>query len=127
MLDGDTIDVLHQGAAVRVRLTGIDCPEKRQAFGTRAKQVASGIVFNKEVTIRTAGGDRYGRTLGEVLLPGGISLNRTLVREGFAWWYWKYSSDASLGELEKEARAARRGLWADPSPVAPWDFRRSRR
>ncbi len=125
--DGDTVKVLLEGREVRVRLDGIDCPEKRQAFGSRARQATSGMVFGREVTVQVSGRDRYGRTLGEVLLQGGVSVNRTLLREGLAWWYWKYSSDTSLGALERDAREARRGLWADANPVAPWAFRRARR
>ncbi len=125
--DGDTVKVLLEGREVLVRLDGIDCPEKHQAFGNRARQATSGMVFGRVVTVHVSGRDRYGRTLGEVLLQGGVSINRTLLREGLAWWYWKYSSDTSLGALEREARESHRGLWADPNPVAPWDFRRARR
>ena len=82
--DGDTITVLHQGKPERIRLHGIDCPEKRQAFGNRAKQFTSTLVFSKTVTVQAVDRDRYGRTVGEVLLPDGRSLNRELVRAGFA-------------------------------------------
>ena len=68
--------------------------------------------------------DRYGRTVGEVLLPDGRSLNRELVRAGLAWWYRRYApDDQTLEQLEREARAAQRGLWADPNPVSPWKWR----
>ncbi len=127
VLDGDTLDVLREGAAVRVRLAGIDCPEKRQPHGAAAKRAASDLSFGQTVTVVEQARDRYGRTVGEVLLPDGTSLNRELVRRGYAWWYRRYSSDASLGALEDDARRAGRGLWADPEPVPPWEFRRSRR
>ena len=108
--DGDTITVLHNGKGERIRLHGIDCPEKRQAFGNRAKQFTSKLVFGTTVTVQVVDRDRYGRTVGVVLLPDGRSLNHELVRAGLAWWYRKYSDDQSLGDLEAEAREAKRGL-----------------
>jgi endonuclease YncB( thermonuclease family) len=123
--DGDTISVMHNGKAVRVRLQGIDCPEKRQAYGARAKQFTSQRVFRQVVTVIVSGTDRYGRTLGEVVLEDGTNLNHTLVEEGLAWWYRQYSDDDALRQLEEEARAAGRGLWADRDPVPPWEFRKA--
>ncbi len=122
--DGDTITVLHNGKGERIRLHGIDCPEKRQAFGNRAKQFTSNLVFGKTVTVQVLDRDRYGRTVGVVLLPDGRSLNHELVKAGFAWWYWRYTpDDETLAQLEREARAAKRGLWADAEPVPPWEWR----
>ena len=123
VLDGDTIEVLHQGKPERIRLNGIDCPEKGQAFGQRAKQLTSDLAFGKVVTVKIMDHDRYGRTVGQVILPDGKDLNRELVRAGLAWWYQKYSTDQTLGQLEAEARAAKRGLWADPHAIPPWEFR----
>ncbi len=111
--DGDTIAVLHNGKGERVRLHGIDCPEKRQAFGKRAKQLTSNLVFGKTVTVQVVDRDRYGRTVGVVLLPDGRSLNHELVRAGLAWMYRRYTNEQSLSDLEEEAQAARRGLWGD--------------
>ncbi len=121
--DGDTITVLHNGKGERIGLHGIDCPEKRQAFGKRAKQLTSNLVFGKTVTVQVLDRDRYGRTVGEVLLPDGRSLNHELVRAGLAWMYRRYTNDQSLSDLEEEARVAGRGLWADPEPVPPWEWR----
>jgi micrococcal nuclease len=121
--DGDTITVLHDNHPATVRLVGIDAPEKGQAYGQRAKQFAALLAFDQTVTVRVSGHDRYARLLGEVILPGGRSLNQELVRAGFAWWFRKYSRDLTLAHLEQEAREARRGLWADPSPEAPWAYR----
>ncbi len=125
--DGDTITVLHNGKGERIRLHGIDCPEKRQAFGNRAKQFTSTLVFGKTVTVQFVDRDRYGRTVGVVLLPDGRSLNHELVRAGLAWMYRRYTNDQSLSDLEEQARVARRGLWADPHAVAPWEWRRMRK
>jgi endonuclease YncB( thermonuclease family) len=123
--DGDTVVVLRAGnIQEKIRLAEIDCPEKSQAFGQRAKQFTLDKAAQKNVTIEVRDHDRYGRTVGEVFLPDGKSLNRELVRNGYAWWYRQYSKDLSLGENEQEARSARRGLWSDPNPIPPWDFRR---
>ena len=94
--DGDTITVLHNGKGERIRLHGIDCPEKRQAFGKRAKQFTSELVFGNTVTVQVVDLDRYGRTVGEVLLPDGRSLNHELVRAGLAWWYRRYAPDDEM-------------------------------
>lgn len=124
--DGDTITVLHNGRGEKVRLNGIDCPERRQAFGTRARGFTSGLAFGKEVTVRVTGKDRYGRCLGDVILPDGRNLNYELIKAGYAWWYRKYAlRDRDLEQLEKEAREAKRGLWSDLHPVPPWEFRRT--
>jgi micrococcal nuclease len=80
VLDGDTIEVLHNQHPERIRLSGIDCPEKGQAFGKRAKQAASKLVFDKEVTLQIHGHDKYGRTIADVLLPDGTNVNHTLVK-----------------------------------------------
>jgi len=123
ILDGDTIEVMQGGSAVRVRLDGIDCPEKKQAFGRRARQFTSRMAFGKQVQVIEKGKDRYGRTLAGVILPDGKSLNQELVREGYAWWYWKYSDDEELKRLQAQAREAKRGLWSDPQVIPPWTFR----
>jgi micrococcal nuclease len=126
--DGDTLSVLRDGKAVKIRLHGIDTPEKAQAFGTRARQFASDLVFGQTVTVRVRDVDRYGRLVGEVMLSDGRSLNHELVAAGLAWWYRQYAKDdASLAKLEAEAKAAKRGLWSDPHAVAPWTWRRQGR
>ena len=127
VLDGDTIEVLHNHHPERIRLSGIDCPEKRQAFGQRAKQAMSELVHGKEVTVQTHGHDKYKRTLANLILSDGTSVNQQLVKEGWCWWYRKYApGDTVLEGLEKEAREARKGLWADPYPVPPWEWRKHR-
>ena len=123
VLDRDTIEVLHNRQPERIRLSGIDCPEKGQAFGKKAKQFTSTLVYGKEVMIHVLSKDRHGRTVADVLLPDGTNVSRELLRAGLAWWYWQYSKDESLGALEEEARQAKRGLWADPNPIPPWEIR----
>jgi endonuclease YncB( thermonuclease family) len=124
VLDGDTIEVLNGHHADRIRLSGIDCPEKGQAYGNNAKHAASDLAFGKDVTIQTHGHDKYTRTLGDVILPDGLNLNQELVKQGWCWWYRKYApGDTALEQLENEAREARRGLWADTNPMPPWEWR----
>jgi len=122
--DGDTISVLREGKAVEVRLHGVDTPEKAQAFGTQARKFTGDLVFQRDVTVIVRATDHYGRLVGEVLLPDGRSLNQELVKAGMAWWYRQYApNDTTLSQLEAEARAAKRGLWADAYPVPPWQWR----
>ncbi|HJT20095.1 MAG TPA: thermonuclease family protein [Nitrospira sp.] len=127
VLDGDTIEVLHDGHAERVRLNGIDCPEKAQAYGKKAKQATSAFVFGKEVRLQTFGKDKYGRTIADVLLPDGTNVNHMLVKDGWCWWYRKYApGNVILEELERRARGSGLGLWADPNPIPPWVYRKTR-
>jgi len=112
---------------VKVRLAGIDSPERGQAFGAKAKQALSGKVFGKTVQVKDRGKDKYDRTLGVVRL-GEENVNEQLVRQGWAWWYRKYAPDnKTLEAAEAEARKAKRGLWADANPVPPWDWRQAQR
>jgi len=125
--DGDTVTVLRGKEQVRIRLDGIDTPEKRQAFGQKAKKFTAGMVAGKMVRVAPVTMDRYGRTVARVHL-GDKCLNKELVRAGLAWWYRKYSpKDKELAGLEAAARKADRGLWKDPKPTAPWDWRRQQR
>lgn len=124
--DGDTISVTRDGKAEKVRLAFIDCPEKRQAFGQRAKQFTSDMVFGKTVTVKIGSKDRYGRMIGEIILEDGGSLNQELLKVGLAWQYRRYSKDPYLLRLEQTAREEQQGLWIDANPIAPWEFRRPR-
>jgi micrococcal nuclease len=123
--DGDTVKLLTADfTEIKVRLEGIDCPEKNQAFGQKAKQFTSDLCFGKQVSFQKTGQDRYGRSLGYIILPDGRNLNKEILRAGFAWHYKKYNQSKELADLEKEAKAAKRGLWSDLNPMAPWDFRK---
>ena len=127
VIDGDTVDVMHNGRSERIRLHGIDAPEKSQAFGRSSKRAASDLAYGEDVTVIEHGRDRYGRTLGEVILPDDRSLNQELVRSGHAWRYRKYSNDRELDRLESDARNSRRGLWQDGNAVPPWEYRKGKR
>ena len=130
--DGDTVTVL-DGASIqhKIRLQGIDAPEKKQAFGQRSKQSLSDLVFDKTVQVETAKKDRYGREIGKVLVNG-IDANLEQIKRGFAWHYKAYQREQSENDrrlydlTETEARAAKRGLWADVDPVPPWEFRKNK-
>ncbi len=124
VIDGDTLDVLVANRPVRVRLAQIDAPERSQAYGARARQALSAMAFRRVVTVADAGVDGYGRTLGTVIVAG-ANVNAAMVDQGMAWAYRRYLADRSLIQLEAQARTARRGLWRDPAPLAPWRFRRS--
>jgi len=122
--DGDTITVLNAAnEQVKIRLNGIDCPEKAQAYGKKAKQFTKNLVGGQAVTIQAHDQDRYGRTIGDVILEDGRNLSQELVRAGYAWWFFKYSDDEQLGILEVKAKIAKVGLWTDKNPVPPWIFR----
>jgi len=127
VIDGDTIEVLHNAQAERIRLNGIDCPEKRQPFGKKAKQFTSTLVFGKDVRVKPYKRDRHGRTVADVLLADKTNVSYEIVRAGLAWWYRKYSKDTTIEQLEAEAREAKRGLWVDANPIPPWDFRHPRK
>ena len=124
VIDGDDIEVLVGGKTVRIRLAEVDCPEKGQPFFRNAKRFTSANCFSEEVKVEVVEKDRYGRTVGKVILPDGKSLNHELVRAGYAWWYKAYSKDLSLGLLEMRARLAKRGLWSAPGPEPPWEYRK---
>lgn len=125
--DGDTIKVLINKQEERIRLNGIDCPERNQAFGTKAKEFVSDLVFGKTVLVESEEIDRYGRILGWVYLEDGRNVNEELLKAGLAWHYKQYNNDPRLAMMEMEARNAKRGLWVDPNPTPPWDFRRNKR
>ena len=127
--DGDTITILTQHQPAKIRLAGIDAPEKNQAFGQRSKQLLSSLVFGKTVTVEYRKKDRYGRIVGKVLLPGGRDVNLEMLRGGMAWWYEQYQNEQPVAdrglyaESESAARKRNQGLWVDQNPVPPWDFR----
>lgn len=124
--DGDTLTVLIDRHQVKVRLTEIDAPEKKQPFGTRSKQSLSDLCFGKAAMLADRGKDRYGRTLARVQCAG-VDANAEQVRRGMARVFDRYVTDRSLYAVQEEARAARRGLWSDAEPVAPWEWRQRRR
>ncbi|MDR1659822.1 MAG: thermonuclease family protein [Desulfovibrio sp.] len=129
--DGDSITLLDAGKRqVKIRLYGIDCPEKGQPYGNRARQATADAVMGKTVNVHPMDTDRYGRTVALVAAPGRESLNSWLVKSGLAWVYPQFCKRADvcdrLRELERAAKASKAGLWADKEPVAPWVWRKGR-
>lgn len=123
--DGDTFTLLTpEKKQVKIRLYGIDCPERKQDFGTKARQFTSDMVFSKSVSIKIMDVDRYGRTIGIVMLSDGRVLNRELLGAGLAWHYKYYDKSKEFADLEKNARCLKKGLWSMGNAVAPWEFRR---
>lgn len=120
--DGDSFKVLRSGCEVRVRLHGVDCPELQQDFGQRARKHTSELVFGKDVTVEVVTRDVHDRLVAHVSVDG-QDLGLALVQAGMAWHFTRYSDDPSLAAAEREARAAKRGLWQQPDPVPPWEYR----
>jgi micrococcal nuclease len=126
--DGDTFTLLVNGnRQQKIRLHGVDCPEKKQDFGQVAKDFTSKQVFGKTVTVRPTDTDRYGRTIAIVLLADQISLNELLLKKGLAWHYTQYDKNPQWKSLEQIARKKKVGLWQQPNAVAPWSFRHDKR
>jgi endonuclease YncB( thermonuclease family) len=130
--DGDTVTVLDASRQqYKIRLMGIDAPEKKQAFGNKSKQALSDLVFNKQVSVEFNKTDKYGRTIGKILVDG-LDANLEQVKKGMAWHYKQYQKEQSsvdrtaYAKAEELAKAEKLGLWFDPSPTPPWDFRRNR-
>lgn len=131
--DGDTVTVLIAGnKQERIRLSGIDAPEKKQLFGNKSKQALADDIFGKTIVVDWNKRDRYKRIVGKVLL-GGEDVNLQQVKRGLAWHYKKYESEqdvtdrSSYANAEYEAQRNRLGLWADPKAIAPWNWRSQKR
>jgi len=124
--DGDTITVLDkQNRQHRIRLAGIDAPERKQPWGQRSRGALAGMVASRRVTVQFDTIDRYKRLIGKVY-QGTNDISLQMVASGNAWVYRKYSSDESLLRAEKIARAGSRGLWSLPQSerIPPWQWRR---
>ncbi|GAB1432884.1 hypothetical protein MASR2M29_15090 [Spirochaetota bacterium] len=115
--------MLVEKSQLKIRLNGIDAPETGQAYWKKSREFLKNTIANKTITARVFGVDRYGRLLADILING-RNINYELVANGLAWHYKAYSSNPELAKLEEEARKKRIGLWQDPRPIAPWDYRR---
>ena len=143
--DGDTITILETPGGTRsvasaapggtrsvasethkIRLHGIDAPEKKQAFGNASRKFLAGLVANREVRVAWSKRDRYQRILGTVFVDG-KDANLEMLKAGMAWHYKKYDSNPAYAQAESEARAAKRGLWQEKNPIEPEEFRKARR
>jgi endonuclease YncB( thermonuclease family) len=125
--DGDTITVVTASQrSVKIRLHGVDAPEKAQPYGQAAKQTLSNYVFQQRVIVKRQTVDQYGRLVAVVTPEGkSESANERQLKEGMAWWYKQYApSNTKFEQLQSEAKTAKRGLWKDENPTPPWEFRR---
>lgn len=125
--DGDTILVLLSNKSQKtLRLAEVDCPESGQPFGKNAKQYTSDQVFGKTIKFIQTDVDRYGRTIAKVYYDNEKYLSEEIIRVGLGWWYFRYSHNKKLGDLENIARKRKVGLWKDSKMIAPWEFRKLR-
>lgn len=123
VLDGDTVLIRQGGGVRKIRLAGIDAPEKAQPFGAEATQSLAGMVLKREVWVSTEAVDVYGRLVARLFVDGG-DVNAEQVRRGYAWEYSRFHADRELVALQREAQAAGRGLWAADGNVEPSTWRR---
>lgn len=122
--DGDTVTLLTDDyTQVKVRLFGIDCPEKNQDFGQKARRFVADQCLQKNVLVEKKGEDKYKRTLGIVFIDN-VNLNELLLSKGLAWHYKFFSKSAKYAELEQQAKKNKINIWSQPNPIAPWDFRK---
>jgi micrococcal nuclease len=125
--DGDTVVVIDAANnQTTLRLAEVDCPEKKQAFGTKAKQFTSDQVYLKQIKYDVTDTDRYGRSIAKIYYDNNRYLSAEIIRNGFGWQYKQYSTSKLLASLEQEARTNKRGLWIDPNPIYPSEFRRNK-
>ena len=128
--DGDTITLLTEDKQqLKIRLAGIDTPEKKQAFGTKARDHLASRIFKHDVEVDLRKKDQYGRYLGVIYISG-VDINQSMIQDGYAWFYKHYAKDQPKEEAQRyakaeaDARSKQRGLWSDPNPVPPWEFRK---
>ena len=123
--DGDTIKVLHDGKEEKIRLYGIDCPEKKQDFGQKAQDLTSALVAGRNVEVQQKDIDRYGRIVGLVSVDG-QSLNELIIQNGYAWVYRQYCKEKFCSDWirsEEIARQQKKGMWRDSVVIPPWEWR----
>ena len=127
IIDGDTFDVLKDDhTTIRVRMFGIDCPERRQDYYQVCKDALAEYIFGKNIELVSHGRDVYHRTLAVVFYQK-ENINLKMIQNGFAWHFKRYSSDPVMTAAENKARNAKIGLWKMDNAIAPWDYRRENR
>ncbi len=125
--DGDTFRLLTEGNKTeRIRLYGIDAPERGQEYGTQSKNALSDLIFGKEVQVQQKQRDRYGRVVG-IAFVDDVNVNETLLKRGSVWHYTQFDKSKQWAMLQKQAQAAGAGLWQMPDPTPPWEWRKTAR
>ena len=135
VVDGDTVEVTRPAAIgcitiQKIRVRGVDAPEKAQAYGKAAARFTAGFLFNQSVRVVVKEKDRYGRWVADLCRGKSkyMCVSYQLVRQGWAWWYRQYEpKDTVLKRAEEKAKKSKLGLWAGKDPQAPWDWRKARR
>lgn len=126
--DGDTFTLLTPGKkSIRIRLFGIDAPEKGQDFYQVSRDYLGSLLEGKTLTVQVRDTDRYQRIVGDVYLPDNRYVNRLMVEAGLAWHYRQYSKSMELAKAEQQARENRLGLWKQPNAQPPWEWRKEQR
>ena len=126
--DGDTFTLLvNEQEQIKIRLDGIDAPEKGQAYGNRAKEYLSSMISGVLVTVEIKSIDRYGRSIGKVSTSTIADVNIEMIKAGYAWQYREYNNDKTYTSAENQARKNKRGLWQDKNPIRPQDYRKNKR
>jgi len=123
VMDGDTVMVLRDGQKTKIRLANIDAPEKTQPFGKQSRDSLLELVGKKQVQIDSQAVDQYGRLVGLISVDG-LNINQEQVRRGMAWEYSHFHRDETYRALQSEATQAKRGLWTQYNPQAPWEWRK---
>lgn len=126
IIDGDTFDLLVDKTTYRIRLAGIDAPEKSQDFGTASKQLLGTLCAGELLTVVVTDTDRNKRKIAEVYSAKKIWINKEMIAKGMAWHFKKYSTNRELAAAEEQARKQKAGLWSLKNPVAPWDWRKKK-
>ncbi|MDD2467154.1 MAG: thermonuclease family protein [Desulfobulbus sp.] len=123
--DGDTIKVVANNSQIKIRLYGIDAPEKSQPFGQASAAALKSLITGRNITVENIDQDRYGRTVALVFADG-ASVNQAMVRAGYAWVYSQYctlSFCSNWSQNQQSAQSAQLGLWKDAAPMPPWEWR----
>lgn len=123
--DGDTIIVLSNSIEYKIRMSGIDSPEKKQFYGQESNNFLAGLIYRRQVTVEMEGRDKYKRYLGKVYLKE-KDINLEMIKSGFAWHYKKYSTNSGYSDSEKLAQENKLGLWNYENPIAPWNYRKKK-
>ena len=126
VVDGDTLHIYNEKGTYKIRLSGIDAPESGQAYGKRAKEHLASLVAGKQVIAIVNSKDRYGRYVASVKVES-KDVCAEMLAAGYAWHYKQYDNNKYYDDLQREARKAKRGLWVDKKPQAPWEYRKEQR
>lgn len=126
--DGDTVTLLdNNNKQIKIRLYGIDCPEKGQDYYQVAKNYVSTAIYNKEVKVEIINTDRYKRSVGIIWPTENRNLNIELLNQGLAWHYKQFDKSKQYAEAENIARNQKLNIWKHKNSQAPWEFRKNKK